>query len=666
MQNEFSDFFDDSIHQGLDFKWQPDASLGVDQFLLDTEQNSFENFFADSAQEKKDVFCTFPQPFPSLPLACELPAPTMIWPSPLTTPTPLTSTQQLSSTSLLSAMEKKLPNESEKTPPTKSFSSEKQYSLPFSFGSSQKPNPLFIPKKAKNASLTLVQPQDLCSRTTNQVAKDVQLIAEEKAQIRQLPQPQMHGVAQVTRSETERRFLAGCDAVSIEKKILSLKDLQTKNSSEKRKTTHLMEREDIPSDPIRKRGRKAKVTSDGKELISFSNLLPGLFAARKNAEQFHKSIPIELSSDIALLEESINEAALKYLADNNVDLVAKVFLDMIPRLQHTLIYQFVMLFFSQHSTVRCSVNTETFSNDVLTLFSTVAGILSKESCVSVLCDGKLTLLDPLAYKQLPPSSRNNVGFEDRLLWTMTILLQKNISLFEPIATLRVLSLARYSLQLFRFAFRSLLVLKEKEFIEYLLILANQDSLNMLVYLAYVCEETKKINVATIAQVLCQHKEQLGAIQRILIDGNVEIHIMRHLLVYFYRKDASAVETIKNVAARDSVLFDVAELLIGEKTSDKHEKFIESLRNSAICNFLTEFLQHHDVVKARDVFLHSLEYQIPDLVSFYGNLMDLNTLNTAPAAVVLNERLYTQTPLPVKINDSCVFFATRLIRVIWKC
>ena len=40
-------------------------------------------------------------------------------------------------------------------------------------------------------------------------------------------------------------------------------------------------------------------------------------------------------------------------------------------------------------------------------------------------------------------------------------------------------------------------------------------------------------------------------------------------------------------------------------------------------------------------------------------MDLNTLNTAPAAVVLNERLYTQTPLPVKINDSCVFFATRL-------
>ena len=520
--------------------------------------------------------------------------------------------------------------------------SSKTFSLPFSFGSS----------KTKKQFDAAIKAQDLCSTTTKQIAKDVQLIAEEKAQIRQLPQPQMHGVANVSRNEEERRFLAQCDAASMEKKVLSL--TKRKHGEEEQKKTQTQEKEDH----IRKRGRKPKTIDVQKEFKNFEcdKCLDILMSLRKNTNEFENRIPSDLKADVDLIRTTIQTAA-SFLCKEKEKLVASLFVELLPKLNHVLTFQFVMLFFSKHSKSRCHVETEEFPKFLLPFLSMIAGILSAETTVSTFtCN--INLSDPIAYKQLPPSSRNGISFQDRLIWTIAVLSKQNLESFPPLAVLRVISLARYSQQVFKHAFRSLLIQKETELLENLLILATEDSLNLLVYLFCICEETKKNSINKIAANLCQKRDKLRSLEVILLGEKVDSHLMRHLLVYFYRNEnANMIKVEKITKSKISgALIDVAELLIGENNAEQHFLFIEKLDNESFCDFFTKLVQQYDVLQAKEIFLSTSHHEIIDYKDAYENLMNLQIYNTAPMAFKF-EKLHVQLPLPLRRNDSCIFFVT---------
>ena len=471
---------------------------------------------------------------------------------------------------------------------------------------------------------------EICSKTTQQIAKDIKLIAKENFQIRQLPQPQMHGVAKVLRNEEERKLLAKCDIASIEKKVFLL--VKRKEGAENLP----------PLETTQQLKKKAKKQQDKQELLDLKDEeLIRLLALRSNADQFWNALPIQLKSDIDIIRKSMTEIK-KYIENHQENLIAPLIMGLLPEQKSIVTHRFVSLFFKETGILQDFVLAQPdFISMIDSIFELQTNLNKAENQVY--------------FKSFPASHCSPISLQDRILWLVAVLSKKDLCCENAMASLQVLSLARYSNQIFKFAFRLLLVVKENEFLKNLLILASNNCLETLVYYVCHCEETKKNSIENIAVNLCQKKTLLTETKSFL--QMKSDCWMRHCLIYFYRKNDLQVEFLQkmcNTTVHDSLL-NVADFLCNEKNTLHYIGFLEALLDDSMYEILSTISQKYHFKIVRDIFVSCFDFKIQDYAQFYSKLTKSSKiLEIAPIAFNL-PTLHVQLPAIIRRKDSCAFF-----------
>ncbi len=635
MQNdEFITFFDGMEGNIDEYKWQPDSSLGIDAFCLDIPPpqppvgpvQPAEFFFTSS-----DPNAPFLSPAPSF--------------SPIRLSSPISQKETLNLLSKVATPEQKQQ--------TAERRSSKPFSLPFTLGKSQYStnSAQFVPKKP------LPRLQDLCSITTKQVASAVEQIAKEPNKIRQLPQPAIHGVADVSRNESERKFLSQCNTSSIEQVVLQ----SLKRKPEERKTTQLIDKDDIPTDPARKRGRKPKqfdepiqtlpvtdsvvahinaISANMKKnsTVDYQDLVETLLPVRKNEEKFNKCLEKDFFADIEAFSLCLY-SAVSLLMEKKDSLVAQVFSNL--RVTHRVMKEFVSL------CVDCTLNPKT-------LISTICGILSKDCNVSTINvdSGTWPIEEPQSYGKLP--NRNGINLQDRLLWVIAVFSRNSNRKFTPAAVLDVLSLARYSHQLFRFSFQEIVVSRKFDFLDQLLLLAETSCISLLVYYIDYFANPKNSIITEIVTNLCSRSDQLYDIKRVFLNTSVNYILMQHLLLHFYHNQKAKVVDYEKIISlkRDSVLLDLAKLVLDN--NERHTKLISLLLLDDPCKILIDVIKETTVFVACHFFVNILEYTLENAKNYYAKLMNKAPVQNAPIAFMM-EKLQVQLPVALRSSNGNVFY-----------
>lgn len=522
----------------------------------------------------------------------------------------------------------------------------KKNSLPFSFASLRNNSGLFIPKNRSNG---VVKAQDLCSNTTRQVAEDVHCISKEKAKVRQLPQPQMHGVATVNRNESERNFLAQCDVERIEQSVLS---------APKRKRTfdeHLQsaERDDIPVESARKRGRKPKQLKEiHLEPMDLDILLPELISLRKDVAGFTARLPEIFFSDINVLLECAKFAAKAVVTEEKIDRVAEQFVQSAENLKTLTAYQFMALFFNQNTAKKVEMQATTFVTNppLQTISFLIASTFSRASKLE-----KITF-DGGEYRfPINGGGSEQITFQERLIWFFSVLSQAAHVSHSSTTILSVACIGTLFPQLFRHVFKTLI--SNNSGIDLLFQIAEKNCLHLLSFYVTGCLETKTVGFVEIAERLCTRLQELSLLSDFLANNQANARIQRQLLVHFFRFDESKLEFYieRNTALSNSVILDVAELLIGERTAEKHRLFLKSITDESFCRLVCRVGETFDASAARDAFLQIQAYVVDDFQAVYNAMMNDEPMIDGPTAFYDKSNLYLQLPMILKRTDSSIFW-----------